>query len=192
MKKYLIIGLGNIGEEYNFTRHNIGFDIADVFVAKNKGTFSLEKLAFKSEIKIKGKSIIVIKPTTYMNLSGKAFKYWMDKENIPIENTLTLVDDFAIPLEAIRIKAAGSDAGHNGLKDIAATLGHVNYAKLRFGIGSNFNKGAQVNFVLGKWQAAEIEPVKQKLMICADALESFVLQGLDATMNQFNKIKVPL
>jgi peptidyl-tRNA hydrolase, PTH1 family len=187
MNKYLIIGLGNIGDEYNFTRHNIGFDCADVLAAKHNGVFALERLAYKATIKIKNKTIIIIKPTTYMNLSGKAMKYWMEKENIDLENTITVVDDLALPLQTIRIKGSGRDAGHNGLKNIQEMLGHDKYPKLRFGIGSEFSKGAQVNFVLGKWKPEELEMVKKKIMLSVEALECFVMQGLDKTMNMFNK-----
>jgi len=186
MNKYLVVGLGNIGDEYNFTRHNIGFDCADVLAAKHNGTFSIDRLASKATIKIKNKAIIIIKPSTYMNLSGKAFKYWMDKENILVENTFTIVDDLALPLSTIRIKGSGRDAGHNGLKNIQETLGHDKYPKLRFGIGSEFSKGAQINFVLGKWKLEELDVVKKKIMLSVEAIESFVMQGLDKTMNQFN------
>jgi PTH1 family peptidyl-tRNA hydrolase len=186
MNKYLVVGLGNIGDEYNFTRHNIGFDCADVLAAKHNGTFSIDRLASKATIKIKNKAIIIIKPSTYMNLSGKAFKYWMDKENILVENTFTIVDDLALPLSTIRIKGSGRDAGHNGLKNIQETLGHDKYPKLRFGIGSEFSKGAQINFVLGKWKPEELDVVKKKIMLSVEAIESFVMQGLDKTMNQFN------
>ena len=186
MNKYLVVGLGNIGDEYNFTRHNIGFDCADVLAAKHNGTFSIDRLASKATIKIKNKAIIIIKPSTYMNLSGKAFKYWMDIENILVENTFTIVDDLALPLSTIRIKGSGRDAGHNGLKNIQETLGHDKYPKLRFGIGSEFSKGAQINFVLGKWKPEELDVVKKKIMLSVEAIESFVMQGLDKTMNQFN------
>ena len=186
MNKYLVVGLGNIGDEYNFTRHNIGFDCADVLAAKHNGRFSIDRLASKATIKIKNKAIIIIKPSTYMNLSGKAFKYWMDKENILVENTFTIVDDLALPLSTIRIKGSGRDAGHNGLKNIQETLGHDKYPKLRFGIGSEFSKGAQINFVLGKWKPEELDFVKKKIMLSVESIESFVMQGLDKTMNQFN------
>jgi peptidyl-tRNA hydrolase, PTH1 family len=185
--KYLVVGLGNIGTEYDATRHNIGFDVADVLVMTHKGNFVQEKLAWRAEIKLKGQSIVVIKPTTYMNLSGKAFKYWMDKEKIPLENVITIVDDLALPLNELRIKPSGSSAGHNGLKDIEATLGHVNYTKFRFGIGSDFGKGQQVSFVLGKWRTNEIEMVKQKIVHTVKAIESFVLAGLTTTMKDYNK-----
>ncbi len=185
--KYLVVGLGNIGPEYDSTRHNIGFDVADVLVLKNKGSFSMDKLAMRAEIKIKNKTIVVIKPTTYMNLSGKAFKYWMDKEKVPLENVVTVVDDLALPLNELRIKPSGSSAGHNGLKDIEAVLGHVNYTKFRFGIGNDFGKGQQVSFVLGKWKSDEIEMVKQKIMHTVEAIECFVLAGLAEAMKTYNK-----
>ncbi len=191
MNKYLVVGLGNIGPDYDFTRHNIGFDCADVFVAKHGGTFSLEKLAYKAQVKLKNKIVTVIKPTTFMNLSGKAFKYWMDKENIPVENTLTIVDDLALPIEVLRIKPRGTDAGHNGLKDIQAVLGTDMYPKLRYGIGSNFSKGKQVDFVLGRWTNAELPMVKAKIMLSVEAMESFVLAGINNTMNTFNS-KIPV
>jgi PTH1 family peptidyl-tRNA hydrolase len=155
MSKFLIIGLGNIGPEYTHTRHNIGFDVLDAFVIKQGGFFKSDRLADVAEVKWKGKTFICIKPTTFMNLSGKAFKYWMDKEKVAIENTLTIVDDLALPISKIRLRASGSDAGHNGLKDIQLTLGTDAYPKLRFGIGNDFKKGQQVDFVLGKLNSNE-------------------------------------
>ena len=141
MNKFLVIGLGNIGEEYHHTRHNIGFDVVDAFVLKHGGMFQLSRLAYMAEVKWKGKIFICIKPTTYMNLSGKAFKYWMDKEKIATAQTLTIVDDIALPLSKLRLRPSGSDAGHNGLKDIQLTLGTDIYPKLRFWVGNNFPKG---------------------------------------------------
>ncbi len=188
--KYLIIGLGNIGPEYDFTRHNIGFDIADVLVMKYNGIFKLERHALVANIKIKNKILTVIKPTTYMNLSGKAFKYWMDKEKITVEQTLTLVDDIALPLDTIRLRGSGSDAGHNGLKDIQAVLGHNAFPKLRFGVGNEYPKGGQVTFVLGKWNNKEVEQVKRKILASVTAIEEFVLQGLNLAMNNANRIKI--
>jgi PTH1 family peptidyl-tRNA hydrolase len=185
--KYLIVGLGNIGAEYDATRHNIGFDIADTFVIKHGGQFSLERLAWVANCKWKGKQFIVIKPTTYMNLSGKALKYWMDKEKIAIENVLVLVDDLALPLDTLRMRGSGSDAGHNGLKDIQATLGTSNYPRLRFGIGNDFPKGRQVDFVLGKWTNKEMPIIKDMIMRSVDMIESFATQGLSITMNIYNK-----
>lgn len=186
MKKYLIVGLGNIGMEYDATRHNIGFDIADALVIKHKGSFKLDKLAMHSEIKIKGKNITVIKPTTFMNLSGKAVQYWMQKEKISTENILVLVDDLALPIETIRLKGSGSHAGHNGLKDIEAMLGNNKYPRLRFGIGNDFPKGRQVDFVLGKWKANEMPVVMEKILKAVEIIESFVNAGLERTMNAYN------
>ena len=163
MSKFLIVGLGNVGSEYNHTRHNIGFDVLDAFVIKNNGQYKLDRLAYVAEVKWKGRIFICIKPTTYMNLSGKAFKYWLDKEKIELENTLTIVDDLALPLSKIRLRASGSDAGHNGLRDIQLTLGTDKYPKLRFGIGNNFPKGMQVEFVLGKWFPEERPVVIKKI-----------------------------
>lgn len=185
--KYLIVGLGNIGTEYDGTRHNIGFDIADVFVMQHGGQFRLDRLAFVAECKWKGKTFIVIKPTTYMNLSGKAVKYWMDKEKISIENTLVLMDDLALPIDTMRIRGSGSDAGHNGLKNIQLLLGTNAYPRLRFGIGNNFPKGRQVEFVLGRWTPTEMAVVKDKVLKSCEAIESFAAVGLERTMNIFNK-----
>jgi len=185
--KFLIVGLGNIGAEYDATRHNIGFDVADAFVIKHGGSFRQDRLAFVSEIKWKGRQFIVIKPTTYMNLSGKALKYWMDKEKIGIENVLVIVDDLALPLEALRLRPGGSDAGHNGLRDIQATLGTNQYPRLRFGIGNNFPKGRQVEFVLGRWSKDEMPIIKEKVLKSIDIIESFATQGIARTMNAFNK-----
>ena len=161
MSKFLIIGLGNIGLEYMHTRHNIGFDVVDAFVLKHGGLFKMDRLAEVAEVKWKGKTFMCVKPTTFMNLSGKAFKYWVDKEKINIENTLTIVDDLALPLSKIRLRGSGSDAGHNGLKDIQLTLGTDAYPKLRFGIGNDFQKGRQVDFVLGKWKPEEQKVEKE-------------------------------
>jgi PTH1 family peptidyl-tRNA hydrolase len=188
MSKYLIVGLGNIGDEYHHTRHNIGFDIVTEFVLKQGGFFKNDRLADVAEVKWKGKIFVCIKPTTYMNLSGKAFKYWMDKEKIDINNTLTIVDDLALPLEKIRVRGNGTDAGHNGLKDIQLTLGTDQYPKLRFGIGSNFPKGRQVDFVLGKWQANEQGIVNQKIAKCVEVIELFASIGLEKTMSQVNNL----
>lgn len=185
--KFLIVGLGNIGMEYDATRHNIGFDVADTFVIKHGGNFKQDRLAFVAESKWKGKTFIVIKPTTYMNLSGKAMKYWMDKEKIPVENTLVVVDDLALPIETMRIRPGGSAAGHNGLKSIEESLGGNNYPRLRFGIGDKFSKGKQIDFVLGKWTSQELPIVKEKLLKSVDMIESFAAVGIERTMNTFNK-----
>lgn len=188
MNKFLIIGLGNIGDEYRHTRHNIGFDVLSAFVLKHGSFFKTDRLAEVAEVKWKGKIFICIKPTTFMNLSGKAFKYWMDKEKIAVENTLTIVDDLALPLSKIRMRGSGSDAGHNGLKDIQLTLGTDQYPKLRFGIGNDFPKGRQVEFVLGRWLPSEIPVVEKKIAGCAGIIESFAAMGLDKTMNMANSL----
>ena len=188
MNKFLIIGLGNIGEEYRHTRHNIGFDVISAFVIKQGGFFKVDRLAEIAEVKWKGKTFTCIKPTTFMNLSGKAFKYWMDKEKIDLAATLTIVDDLALPLSKLRLRGLGSDAGHNGLKDIQLTLGTDQYPKLRFGIGNGFPKGRQIDFVLGKWQAAEIPIVQQKIDKCCDIIESFASVGLEKTMSSVNNL----
>ena len=189
--KYLIVGLGNIGAEYEHTRHNIGFDIADTFVSKHGGTFKSDRLADVAEVKWKGRTLVVIKPTTYMNLSGKAVKYWMDKEKVPLENIMVLVDDLALPVEVLRIRPGGSDAGQNGLKSIQELLGTNQYPRLRFGIGNNYPKGRQVDFVLGKWPAEELKIVQWKLEKCVEIIEGFVSIGLERTMNKFNNLKYP-
>lgn len=187
MSKFLIVGLGNIGATYDATRHNIGFDVCDALVIKHGGQFKTERLAMKSEIKYKGKPIIVIKPTTFMNLSGKAVQYWLEKEKILVENMLVVVDDLALPIETLRLRGSGSHAGHNGLRDIEAVLGNNKYARLRFGVGSEFAKGKQVDFVLGKWSKDEIPYVIDKIKTSVEAIESFVSNGLQNTMNLFNK-----
>lgn len=185
--KFLVIGLGNIGNEYDATRHNIGFDVADAFVIKNGGNYTLDRHAFVAEVRWKGKIFVVIKPTTYMNLSGKAVKYWMDKEKVGIENVLVIVDDLALPLGTIRLRAGGSDAGHNGLKSIQQTLLTDKYPRLRFGIGNDFPKGKQVEFVLGKWKPSEIPGVKETMLKSVEAIECVATQGLTRAMNIYNK-----
>ena len=185
--KFLIVGLGNIGAEYDATRHNIGFDVADAFVIKHGGKFDLDRHAFKAEVKWKGKTFVVIKPTTYMNLSGKAMKYWLDKEKIGIENSMTIVDDLALPIDTLRIRASGSAAGHNGLKNIELVLQTQAYPRLRFGIGDKFGKGQQIDFVLGKWKPSELPYVKDKILTSLEIIESFASIGIERTMNTFNK-----
>lgn len=186
MSKYLIVGLGNIGLEYANTRHNIGFDVVQTFVLKHGGFFKTDRLAEVAEVKWKGRIFICIKPTTFMNLSGRAYKYYLDKEKILIENTLTIVDDLALPLSKLRLRGSGSDAGHNGLKDIQAILGTDKYPKLRFGIGNNFSKGKQVDFVLGKWDGNESPIVKAKIEKSVEVIENFAFMGLDRAMNLIN------
>lgn len=186
MSKFLIVGLGNIGEEYADTRHNIGFDVVHAFVQKHGETFKVDRLAYVAEVKWKGKIFICICPTTYMNLSGRAFKYWQEKEKVPTENTLTIVDDLSLPLDKIRLRKSGTHAGHNGLKDIQNILGTDQYPKLRFGIGSNFPKGMQVDFVLGKWKKEELPVVRYKIEKCVEVIESFAAIGVDKTMTAYN------
>ncbi len=184
--KFLIIGLGNVGNEYAHTRHNIGFDVVNAFVQKHKGSFRADRLAYVTEIKLKGKTFVCICPTTFMNLSGKAVKYWMEKEKISIENILVIVDDIAIPAEKIRLRPGGSGAGHNGLKSLQEVLGTADYPKLRFGIGNDYPRGHQSDFVLGKWKKEEEPLVKLKIEKAVEAIETFALQGITAAMNQVN------
>lgn len=188
MSKFLIVGLGNIGEEYANTRHNIGFDVVAAFVAKHGGKFREDRLAFVSEVKWKGKIFVCVCPTTFMNLSGRAFKYWMDKEKILLENTITVVDDLALPLDKIRIRKSGTHAGHNGLRDIQNILGTDAYPKIRFGIGNSFPKGRQVDFVLGKWKNDEIPQVRIKVEKSVEIIESIAAIGIDNTMTQYNNL----
>jgi PTH1 family peptidyl-tRNA hydrolase len=186
MDKFLIVGLGNIGQEYANTRHNIGFDVAQAFVLKHGGFFKTERLAEVAEVKWKGRIFVCIKPTTYMNLSGRAFKYYLDREKIDLQNTLTIVDDLALPLNKLRLRAGGSDAGHNGLKDIQSILGTEKYPKLRFGIGNNFPKGMQISFVLGKWSKEELPIVQKKIEKSVEVIENFATIGIERTMNLIN------
>lgn len=192
MSKFLIVGLGNIGSEYANTRHNIGFDVVNTFAKKHGGTFEVGRLAYVATVKWKGKTIVCICPTTFMNLSGKAFKYWMDKEKILLEHTLTIVDDVALPLDKIRLRPGGSAGGHNGLKDIQAVLGTDQYPKLRFGIGNSYPKGMQADFVLGKWLKAEEPLVLQKIVKCIDIIESYIATGIDQTMSAYNNLSFGL
>lgn len=189
--KYLIAGLGNIGEEYKHTRHNIGFDVAEAFVAKHGGVFRSDRLADIAECKWKGKIFVVIKPTTYMNLSGKAVKYWVDKEKVPVENLLVIMDELALPLNVLRLRPGGSDAGHNGLKSIQELLGTNQYPRLRFGIGNNFPKGRQVDYVLGKWADKELPLVKQKIEKSVEIIEAIASIGIERTMNNYNNLTFP-
>lgn len=192
--KYLIVGLGNPGEEYEQTRHNIGYMALDRFVKTineenpaNSCSFSIDRHAYVVQTKVKGRSLVLVKPTTFMNLSGKAVKYWLDKEKIPVENMLIIVDDLALDLGAIRLRMGGSDGGHNGLKDIIASLGHNKFNRLRFGIGNNFARGRQIDFVLGKIEGEDWNVVDEKLNTCCDIIKSFVTIGMDRTMNLFNR-----
>ncbi|MBU3714384.1 MAG: aminoacyl-tRNA hydrolase [Ferruginibacter sp.] len=188
MSKFLIVGLGNIGNEYAHTRHNIGFDVVYAFASKHGGVFQSDRLAQVAEVKWKGKIFICICPTTYMNLSGRAFKYWQEKEKVPLDRTLTIVDDLALPIHKLRLRGSGTDAGHNGLKDIQNILGTDHYPKLRFGIGNVFPKGMQAEFVLGKWKDDEKDIVKFKIEKSIEMIESFATIGIEKTMSLFNHL----
>jgi peptidyl-tRNA hydrolase, PTH1 family len=184
--KFLIAGLGNIGNEYAHTRHNIGFDVAFAFVQKHGGSFRTDRFAYVAEVKWKGKIFIVICPTTYMNLSGKAVKYWMDKEKIALENVLVIMDELALPISKLRMRQNGSDGGHNGLKSINESLGTNQYSRLRFGIGNNYPKGLQAEYVLAKWLKEEDPIVQFKIQKAVEAIESFAASGVTTTMNLVN------
>lgn len=186
MKKYLIAGLGNIGEEYAETRHNIGFKILDALAGASNISFTPNRYADKAELKIKNKELILIKPSTYMNLSGKAINYWLQQEKIPLQNLLVVVDEVALPFGAIRLKGKGSDGGHNGLKHINQILGRQDYPRLRFGIGNDFPRGAQVQYVLGQWTAQEQTDLKPRITLACEAIETFALAGLNTAMNEYN------
>ena len=186
MKKFLIVGLGNIGEKYGNARHNIGFKILDEVAHENNLTFETFKLGDLATYKVKGRTFILLKPSTFMNLSGKALKYWMNKENISLENILVVTDDVNIDFGAIRLKAKGSAGGHNGLKDIQEKLQTQQYARFRFGIGGDYSKGRQVDFVLGEWTKEETSQLIEKLPLAAKIITSFGTAGLANTMNTFN------
>ena len=188
MNKFLIVGLGNPGNEYANTRHNIGFDVVNAFVTKHGCTFKEGRLAYVAEVKWRGKIFVCICPTTFMNLSGKAFKYWLDKEKIAIENTLTILDDLSLPLDKLRLRKSGTHAGHNGLRDIQAVMGTDEYPKLRFGIGDQFPKGMQADFVLGKWLPDEIPVVKIKIDGSVEVIEQMSVIGLDRAMTNYNQL----
>lgn len=184
--KYLIVGLGNIGYEYNQTRHNIGFEVLDALAKASNIVFTDSRRAYKAELKHKGRTLILIKPTTFMNLSGKAVNYWVEKENIPLENVLIIADDLALPFGTLRIKPKGSDAGHNGLKSINEHLGTNAYPRLRFGIGDTFSRGKQVDYVLGKWDEMEQAELGDLIDRCLGAIKDFPFVGIQQVMNQFN------
>jgi peptidyl-tRNA hydrolase, PTH1 family len=186
MKKFLIVGLGNIGPEYVNTRHNIGFKILDHFAKKQNISFQVSKLGDLVEYKIKGRTLLLLKPNTYMNLSGKAVKYWMEKENIEKENILVITDDLNLSFGTIRIKAKGSDGGHNGLKSIQSLLNSTEYPRFRFGISDEFKKGKQVDYVLGEWNEDEKTKLPERLDQSVEIIQSFALAGLANTMNEFN------
>ena len=195
MKKFLIAGLGNIGDEYADTRHNIGFSIADALAAAlqkdipsspPEKIFQSDRLAFKAEAKFKGKSVVIIKPTTYMNLSGKAVNYWMQAEKIPAENLLVVTDDLALPFGTLRLKKKGGSGGHNGLGDIILTLGSEEYPRLRFGIGNNFSRGKQVDYVLSRWTPEELRHLPERIEEAVGIIKSFMSVGIEKTMTDFN------
>ncbi len=184
--KYLIAGLGNIGNDYVNTRHNIGFDVADTLINELKGESKIERLAVVSHVKFRGRILVVIKPTTYMNLSGKALKYWLDKEKIPIERLLVTLDDIALPTGTLRMKAKGGDAGHNGLTDIIDKLGTNIFARLRIGIGNDFSVGRQSDYVLGQWTKSEENLMIPRVEVATEMIKSFVSVGIGRTMTLFN------
>lgn len=184
--KYLIVGLGNIGPEYRNTRHNIGFKVLDAFAEVSNISFSTQRYGDIAQVRVKNKVLVLLKPSTYMNLSGEAVRYWMNKENIPLENVLVIVDDIALPFGAIRIKGKGSDGGHNGLKNIAAMIGTQNYARIRFGLGNDFPKGAQIDYVLGNFTEEQEKLLPERLKIAIDAIKAFCLSGLTFAMNNYS------
>ena len=186
MKKFLIVGLGNIGEKYSNTRHNIGFKILDYLAVKEGISFETLKLGDITTLKVKGRTSILLKPNTYMNLSGKAVKYWLEKENIPLENLLVITDDLNLPFGTLRLKTKGSDGGHNGLKDIQDKLQTTKYNRFRFGISDSFSKGRQVDYVLGEWNDDENSKLDERLKTSTEIIKSFVLAGVNNTMNLYN------
>ena len=186
MKKFLIVGLGNPGEKYQNTRHNIGFAVLDALAKEKETAFETQKLADIATFKHKGRTFILVKPNTFMNLSGKAVKYWLEKEKVPLENLLVITDDVNLPFGTIRIKARGSAGGHNGMQNINDVLGNQNYARLRFGIGSDYKKGQQIDHVLGQWTPDEAAALPERIEKMTKAIPSFGLAGLNNTMNSFN------
>ena len=184
--KYLIVGLGNIGEEYRNTRHNIAFMVLDALAKASNIVFTDGRYGATASMSVKGRQLLLLKPSTYMNLSGNAVRYWMQQEKIPLENVLIVVDDLALPFGTLRLKGKGSDAGHNGLKHIAATLGTQNYARLRFGIGNDFPRGGQIDFVLGHFSEEDTRLMPERLEMAGEIVKSFCLAGLNITMNQYN------
>ncbi|MFR9650348.1 MAG: aminoacyl-tRNA hydrolase [Rikenellaceae bacterium] len=184
--KYLVVGLGNIGAEYVMTRHNIGFEVLDALAKASNISFSTARYGDTATLKHKGRTIILLKPSTYMNLSGKAVRYWMEAEKIPLENILIISDDIAIPFGTLRMRTKGSDGGHNGLKNINALIGSSSYARIRFGVGGDFPQGFQVDYVLGKWSEEEQKLLPERLELFSKAILSFAAVGAPLTMNAFN------
>lgn len=189
--KYLIVGLGNIGEEYRNTRHNIGFKILDALAEASNISFSTARYGDVGTGRIKNKQVVLLKPSTYMNLSGNAVRYWKDKENIDINNILILVDDIALPFGVIRMRPSGSDAGHNGLKSIAGMLNSTNYPRLRFGVGHDFPKGCQIDYVLGNFSPEQRAQLPERLDVAVCAVKTFVLEGIQAAMCKYNVTPKP-
>lgn len=186
MDKYLIVGLGNPGDEYAYTRHNTGYMVLDAFAKASNIVFDDRRYGFIAETTVKGRKVILLKPTTYMNLSGNAVRYWMNKENIVLEHLLVIVDDLSLPLGTLRLKGKGSNGGHNGLGNIQSVIGTQQYARLRVGIGNDFPKGMQIDWVLGKYDENDMETLSPSIEKAIEIIKSFVLAGLDITMNQFN------
>jgi PTH1 family peptidyl-tRNA hydrolase len=186
--KYLIVGLGNIGEEYSDTRHNIGFTILDAFAEASGASFTDRRYGAVGEVKYKGRSSVLLKPSTFMNLSGNAVRYWLKKENVPVENLLVIVDDIALPLGSIRMKPKGSDGGHNGLAHINTILATTEYTRIRVGIGNGFRKGSQVNYVLGRWSPAEKKLIDERIAVVIGMIRSFITIGTELTMTAFNRL----
>lgn len=184
--KYLIVGLGNIGPEYVNTRHNIGFDVLDALAKASNISFKDKRFGFKAELKHKSRIFILIKPSTYMNRSGTAVRYWLKKEEVPLENLLVVADDISLPFGTLRIRPKGGDAGHKGISNIIQVLGTQNFARLRIGIGNDYSRGRQVDFVLGEWEEKEVEKINEKIIIASDIIKSYGTIGLEFTMNQFN------
>jgi peptidyl-tRNA hydrolase, PTH1 family len=184
--KYLVVGLGNPGEKYAQTRHNIGFLVAEEFAKEREGTFTTDKLGDVAKVKFKGRTLVLLKPSTFMNLSGKAVNYWMQAEKIPVENVMIITDDLALPFGTLRMKGKGSDGGHNGLKDIQAVLNSQNYARLRFGVGSEFEKGRQVDYVLGEWGNEERKTLEERIKQATEFIKGFCCIGLAQTMSNYN------
>ncbi|MCD8318045.1 MAG: aminoacyl-tRNA hydrolase [Paraprevotella sp.] len=184
--KYLIVGLGNIGSEYDGTRHNVGFRVLDALAKASNLVFEDKRYGAVTTLSLKGQQLILLKPSTYMNLSGNAVRYWMNKENVPLERLLVVVDDLSLPFGALRMKPSGSDGGHNGLKNIASVLGTQGYTRLRFGIGNEYPRGGQIDFVLGQFGEEDLKTMDERVQIACEMIKSFCLAGIQITMNQFN------
>ncbi len=184
--KYLIVGLGNIGDEYDGTRHNIGFRVLDAFAKASNISFEDKRYGFVGKGRVKNAEVVLLKPSTYMNLSGNAVRYWMNKENIETENLLVVCDDISLPLGKLRLRPSGSDGGHNGLKNIASVLNSQQWARIKFGVGNDFPKGAQIDFVLGKFPPEEEETVNERTAVACDMIKAFCLSGIAFAMNNYN------